>query len=248
MEGEQQALAAAVHRPVRADRRGHGLHPRRIDVIVGTHPRAAVGAEHRIDDVADRGGRRRRILRIQRQHLHLRMAGVAQLFEHGAQRRVAVTHGVDHARLRHLALHGFGQPRGVHRERRAAVHPHAGVELGHARRAEGQDHEMQDRAPQPAGQRDHAVVVQELGEIAADRLGRRRIGGAEIHQDDGGNGCRSGRVHPHRMAGAPALGQAGRRGSNSPAIHSTVTSLNSVCRLLSESVSDPRHVPPLESA
>ena len=62
------------------------------------------------------------------------------------------------------------------------VHPDLRVLVRHLRAAQRQDHEVQQRAPQPAGQLDHAVVVQELRKVAAHRGRGRRVGGAEVDQ------------------------------------------------------------------
>jgi hypothetical protein len=53
-------------------------------------------------------------------------------------------------------------------------------------RANAQDDAVQDRPPEQARDLDDARIAQELGEIAANGRRRRRVGGAEIAEDDGG--------------------------------------------------------------
>ena len=86
------------------------------------------------------------------------------------------------------------QALGVHQQRRAALDPDRGVLLRHLARAQRQDDEVQDRAPQPAGQLDHAVVVQELRQVALHRRPGGGVGRAQVHQQQGG------------LAGAGGLG------------------------------------------
>jgi hypothetical protein len=128
--------------------------------------------------------------------------------EHVRERRRAIAHRRQHAPLRAFALHRLGQLARVHGQRRAVAQPHAGVFVRHARRAQRQDDEVQQRPPQPARQVDDAAVRQEFAQVAAHGAGRGRIGVPRFTSTigggtvDGGCGlaCRGGgRGHRHRM-------------------------------------------------
>jgi hypothetical protein len=196
---EQQVppVAGAVTRG--ADAVGDGGDPAGIEVVLLDHRRPAhVDAR---DHVLHRRGGRGRILRIERQHDDAFDALALELREHAVQRRPAVAHRIDHAHVRHLRLHRARQAPRVHRERRAAVlavDPDRRVLLRHRLAAQRQDHEVQQRAPDPARHVDHAMVVQEFRQVATYVAGRGRVGRAEVGEDEGG--ARG--VHRHSMTAA----------------------------------------------
>ena len=184
VEGKQQVFAAAIFFAPDANGIGHGHQPARIGGVVVDHAHrqsAAIARQH----VGDGRRRRRRILRIQRQRHHALDALRFQPVQHRLQRRLAVAHGVDHAHCRQVRLHGSGQALRIDRQRRAFGQPDPGVlgrRLGSAQR---QDHEVQQRAPQPARQLHHAAVVQEFRQVTPHRPGRWCLRCAQIDDNHG---------------------------------------------------------------
>jgi hypothetical protein len=86
--------------------------------------------------------------------------------------------------VRHLVLQFVGQALRVHQQRRAFRQPDLGVIAGDAARANRQNDEMQQDAPQPAAEIDHAVIMQEFGQITPYRAGGRGVWGSQIDQQD----------------------------------------------------------------
>ena len=185
VEGKQQALAAPVQIPMVADARFHGIQPGRMPVVFADETQIRHAFLFQIvpgDGIEHRGGGGGRILRVQRQHsqlLQIRIVG-----QHRGHRRIAVTHRQPDLGIRHLVLQFVGQTLRVHQQRRAFRQPDLGVVAGHAARANRQNDEMQQDAPQPAAEIDHAVIVQEFGQIATDRARGRGIRRSQIDQQD----------------------------------------------------------------
>ncbi|MCW0417501.1 hypothetical protein NB689_003255 [Xanthomonas sacchari] len=180
MEGEEQALAAAMLRPVRTHAVGHRRDPGRVGRVVldQVHRQLRMARLPGLHHILDRGGGGGRILRVQRQHHDPAHAGIAQRVQGRRQRRRAVAHRPGHAMPGQFALHAFGQAPGIHRQRRAVGQPHLRILLGRLGRAPRQDHPVQQWPPEQPRDRDHALVAKELGQITGDRRRGRRLGRA----------------------------------------------------------------------
>ena len=116
VERQQQAFATAVECPMRADRIGDRRGPAGVAVVVLQH-RNLQAFSMSCDGVGDAGGRRRRILRIQRQHADRVHAFRTQRIQRGADRWLAIAHRMAYAPTRQAHAHRIGQRFGMHRQR-----------------------------------------------------------------------------------------------------------------------------------
>ncbi len=178
VEAEHQALRPPVGLPVRLHARGQGGDVAWVVVVLGheaqrRHAARVAGPLQQL--VGDAGGGGRRVLRVHRQHQHLRHACFTQLVHHRGDAGVAVAHGVAH----HEVVAARGELLG-HAAACRAVHTASGEPsaiqtvaylAAERRRPRAQDDAVQDRPPRQARDLDHARVAEEFGQVAAQRRG-----------------------------------------------------------------------------
>ena len=156
-----------------------------------------------VDRVVHACGRRRRVLRVQRQDEHARHALGLQRVEHRGRRGVAVAHRVAHrdgvTALAQVSAQQLGLLLGPDFQRRALLGPDARVLLRRLRRPRAQDHAVQDQPPENPRDLDHAPVGEELGEVTSHRGRRGRVGRAEVAQQH--RGARWGAMLKRRFGG-----------------------------------------------
>jgi hypothetical protein len=181
VEGQQQVAAVAMPLPVRADRRRDRGDPARVEVVVAQQVQGCVVLPGHVGNRFGGGGG---VLRVQRQHQGA-AATAAQASQRLRQRRRAVAHGPGDVDTRQPRLHRCRQLAGVHRQRRAAGQPDGGVLACHPRGTPWQDHEVEQRQPQPARQRDHAPVGEEFAQVTAHCRRGRRLRRSEVDQQHG---------------------------------------------------------------
>ena len=201
----EQALGRAVvgeHEQVRApveagqmplDLVGQGCDVARM-VMVGrqrAHRRLPTHLLQRVERlVVGGGGGGRRILRIERHQQHPAAALRHQPVEHALHARIAVAHRpVDHQPWRALLqpcrqLLRLAAGDRLERALVALLVPDRVVVVALARGTLAQDHELQQRLPEPGRIVDHPLVGEELGEIAPHRPVVGGVRRAEIHQHD----------------------------------------------------------------
>jgi hypothetical protein len=71
-------------------------------------------------------------------------------------------------------------------ERRAALGPDLPVRVRRLRRARAQDDGVEQQPSPDRVDVEDARVREELGEVATDRAGGRRVGGAEVEEEESG--------------------------------------------------------------
>ncbi len=132
-----------------------------------------------------RAGGRGRVLREESEHEHPLDVRGRQARETLADRGPPVAHReLDPVAVPQRLRDRVAQGAAVHEQGRALGRPDAAVRRRGAPRAEGQDHEVQER---PAGRRrdvDHARVGEELAQVAPHVAGLRRVRRAEVDQED----------------------------------------------------------------
>ena len=168
-----------------------------VVVVAVYHPEfrnAAPGFQdigHRIE--CRRGGRSR-ILRVQGQYQQPVHVVTLQLVEGGADGWVAIAHAQFHpVRLIHNVFQRRPDRLALflrHRQQwRACLGPYLPVSLGGTARPQPQDNAVQYRPPQQPGCFDDPGVPQELCQVFPQRSRRRRIGRAEIGEQDPDSRC-----------------------------------------------------------
>ena len=196
VETHQQYVGAAVHLPVIADVGGQRLDVGGVVVVVLERAQRRLvadllqpGKRH----VECGGGAGGGVLRIGGQDQDAVAAGGLHSRQGVGDGRVAVAHRVfDHERggdfLAQPAFQQLGLLFGVDLERRAVLGPDRGVFRGRLFRSGVEDDAVEDRPPHGARDFHHARVGQELLQVRPQRPGGRRLGGAEIDQQDAGAG------------------------------------------------------------
>ena len=223
MKAQHETLGLAVRHPVIVDAlRQRGDVAGVVVIAVDEAPfgqRALAPAP--LSHLVEHGGRRRgAVLRIQRQHQDMLDARRLQLVERRVDRRIAVAHRHLHdhavAALAEIAEQELGLLCRPHGKRRALGHPDAGVLRRRLGRAHPQHDAVQDRPPHQLRDLDDPRVAEELGQIAAQRLRGRRIGRAQVAEQDRG-GRRVGTGHSAIREAAAIIGQAARLQAPAPA-------------------------------
>ena len=161
------------------------------------HP--APGAEFVRHHCKNAAGRRRRKLRIQRQHHEPLDVARAQPGKRRLDRRLAVAHcELDGHAVAEPASQFRGETArkrlGFDHQRRSLRGPDLPVRVGGASRTYPQDDTVQDQPPKRARHFDDTRIPEKLGEVLADRAWRRILGRAEVHQQDTDAGRRAVRV------------------------------------------------------
>ena len=178
----------------------------------GQRPRTEQVAAHLVEH---RAGRRRRVLRVQRQHADALDAAALAVRDRLRDRRPLVGHREPHPRrgvaVRRaqvllqellLALRNGAQ--------RRIPAPDRGVGVRDAPGAQRDHDAAQDRLPQQRRQLDDAAVGEELGEEVGHRARCRGARRAEIDQDDGAGGIPVRRAAPGAAAGRLTRKPCGR--------------------------------------
>ncbi len=180
----------------RADARRERVDVPRLGMVVVDHEprrRGRPAREGRVHAIERRGGRRRRILRIERQHDDPGRSRGTQSVECVADRWIAVGHSHrDRGRLglvrREPPFERARQRLRARQQRRTRRCPDLPVGMGAACRPERQDEGAQDDLPRNPRQVHDAGVGQEFREEAAHGLRRRRVRRAEVDDEDAGRG------------------------------------------------------------
>ena len=147
--------------------------------------------EYRVMD-ARRG--RTAILRIERRDQYAIATGRLHARQPVADARIAVAHRpVDHHAVQPSGQL-FGLPARIKGQWRPILGPHQTIGVRRFCRPRVQNHPAQDRLPDDRGNLDHALVRQKLLEIAFDGLLVRRIGRAEVDQQQADFLRRDGRM------------------------------------------------------
>ena len=133
--------------------------------------------------------RRRRcraILRIERRGEDARRSPASTMFvDRRGDARIAVAHRViDMLTSGRRVAQRFGLAPRDDAQRRAFIGPHLVVGFGRFARPCSQDDPVQDRLPGDRRDLDDARVAEEFGEIAPHRARLRRVGRAEVDQQD----------------------------------------------------------------
>ena len=193
VKAQHQLFGAAMNGPVRRQTLGERGDVARVVVVSVDEAQlghVANASRPQVDGVVDarRGGRR--ILRVERQHQHAGHTFGLQLVEYRSDRGRPVAHRVAHRhRVAALAEVAAEQPGLLFRpelQRRTLGRPDAGVLLRRLRGPRPKNHAVQDQPPEGPRNLHDARVAQELGEVAAHGLGRRRFRCAEIAKEHGG--------------------------------------------------------------
>ena len=200
VEREQQTLRFPLLTPAVPNACRDGGEVGRIVVVPADraelwHP--PPGAENRGDAVDRRTGRDGRVLGVERQHQDTKATEIGELFESNGERRIAVAHSDPDVESRGIArspersFQRGRQATGVDEERRTLFGPHLAVERSRLPRSAGQNEQVEDEPPAPAGQLDDPRVEQELPQIAAEGGRSRRIRRTKVgdHNPDGRGLC-----------------------------------------------------------
>ena len=161
-----------------------------VEVAHAAHCRLVAYTRQRRADRIERGSRgARRVLRVQRQNQDAVAALLLHVVERGRHRRRAVAHRVfdDQRCFYPLAKVAAQHPRlafGVRAQGRAVRAPDLRVALSRALGPERQDDQIQYQPPQRPRNFDHARIGQEFTQVTAHRRRGRRIGRAEVDQQD----------------------------------------------------------------
>ena len=206
VEGCEDGLRLEVEPgEVRADRGGHGVDIDGIVVVGRRHPHGRLPAQpHERAEGLVAGRRRggRGVLRIERHQQQAVAAPLLQRLDARGGGGVGVAHRpVDDDPLvaepgRELLC--LRARDGLERALVELRVPDLGVVLALAAGADGQDDQVEDRPPLPARQLDHALVGEELLEIAPHRPVAGGVGRAEVEQEDADAAALD-----RRMAGRP---------------------------------------------
>ena len=192
VKGQEQTLPPPFLRAVLAHALGKRIEISGMPVIVADKARKHLPAsvpERFADRQLGRAAGGFRALGIERQDHELLDSRPVQGVEGVRDGRAAVAHPECD---RHRGLATFRQgplqrPKlalRVHRQGRASLGPDRAIGAGAAGRPEPQDHAVQDREPEPSRQLDHFRIGEELAQIAPDGSRVRRVGGAEVAEQD----------------------------------------------------------------
>ena len=138
---------------------------------------------HGLDDGA-RGARC--VLGIQRADHDVVAALRLKLREAGGDGRGAVAHGQHHRPLREQLVDHRLEPLAMDEQRGALICPDLLVRLRGFGRSERADDQVHEGPPDRRGHVDHAAVHEELPEVSTHFGGTRRVGGAEVDEEDAG--------------------------------------------------------------
>ena len=194
VKAHDQFLATAVAAPVGLDALGQRVDVGGIVVVAVDEAQLgnmALGAGPVIDGVEHAGRGRARVLRVQRQDEDARGALGLEGIEHAGDGGVSIAHGMAHQHV----VPGLAQPAAQQQGLARApvlqggavlLMPDGGVLGRRLGRPRAQDDAVQDGQPGNPGDLDHAVVAQELRQVAAHGRGRWRIGRSKVAQQHGG--------------------------------------------------------------